>query len=64
MSFIDILFHANFGILKFLMHELSKKPGKIVRHASSLMHELFYFSRKMSPNTNSLMHELFPSHAK
>jgi hypothetical protein len=41
MSFIAIVFHANFDILKCLMHELSKKPGNIFRQVNSLMHELF-----------------------
>jgi hypothetical protein len=40
LSLIDILFHESFGILNSLMHELSKKPGKIFRKANSLMHEL------------------------
>ncbi len=50
MSMIDKVFHENFRILNFLMHELSRKPGKIFRKENLLMHELFmtqilYFAR-------------------
>jgi hypothetical protein len=51
---IDKVFHEKFGILKCLMHELSRKPSKIFREANSLMHELFtaraiYFARDAIP---------------
>ena len=59
MSSIDKVFHEEFCALHFLMHELSKKPGKIFREAIFLMHELLLLKQNMSQGITSHSDKIF-----